>query len=79
MKKMNMKFFKTLGNAFLKIIWHLMKAAVVCMVAFDFFALVFMAIKNTTGYCNPLMDKVINISIKSAKRTKEEALWLYDN
>ena len=56
-----------------------MRTAVACMLAFDFFALVFMAIKNTTGYCNPLMDKVINISIKSAKRTKEEALWLYDN
>nr|DAQ08564.1 MAG TPA: hypothetical protein [Caudoviricetes sp.] len=64
---------------FLKIIWHLMRTAIACMLAFDFFALVFIAIKNTTGYCNPLMDKVINISIKSAKRTKEEALWLYDN
>ena len=74
-----MKVFKTLGNMFLKIIWHLMRTAIACMLVFDFFALVFMAIKNTTGYCNPLMDKVINISIKSAKRTKEEALWLYDN
>ena len=74
-----MKVFKTLGNAFLKIIWHLMRTVIACMLAFDFFALVFIAIKNTTGYCNPLMDKVINISIKSAKRTKEEALWLYDN
>ena len=79
MKKVNMKVFKTLGNMFLKIIWHLMRTAIACMLAFDFFALVFIAIKNTTGYCNPLMDKVINISIKSAKRTKEEALWLYDN
>lgn len=56
-----------------------MRTAVACMLAFDFFALVFMAIKNTTGYCNPLMDKVINISIKSAKETKEAALWGYDN
>lgn len=76
---MNMKVFKTLGNMFLKIVWNLMRTVIACMLAFDFFALVFMAIKNTTGYCNPLMDKVINISIKSAKRTKEEALWLYDN
>ncbi len=74
-----MNFFRNLGNMFLKIIWHLMRTAVACMLAFDFFALVFMAIKNTTGYCSPLMNKVINISIKSAKRTKEEALWLYDN
>ena len=74
-----MKVFKTLGNMFLKIVWNLMRTVIACMLAFDFFALVFMAIKNTTGYCNPLMDKVINISIKSAKRTKEEALWLYDN
>ena len=79
MKKMNMKFFKTLGNAFLKILWYLMRATVVCMFTFNFFALVFIAIKNTTGYCNPLMDKVINISIKSAKETKEAALWGYDN
>ena len=79
MKRMNMKFFKTLGNMFLKIIWHLMRTAVACMLAFDFFALVFMAIKNTTGYCSPLMNKVINISIKSAKETKEAALWGYDN
>lgn len=76
---MNMKVFKTLGNMFLKIVWNLMRTVIACMLAFDFFALVFIAIKNTTGYCNPLMDKVINISIKSAKRTKEEALWLYDN
>ena len=74
-----MKVFKTLGNMFLKIIWHLMRTVIACILAFDFFALVFIAIKNTTGYCSPLMDKVINISIKSAKRTKEEALWLYDN
>ncbi len=74
-----MKVFKTLGNMFLKIVWNLMRTVIACMLAFDFFALVFIAIKNTTGYCNPLMDKVINISIKSAKRTKEEALWLYDN
>ena len=74
-----MKVFKTLGNMFLKIVWNLMRTVVACMLAFDFFAFVFIAIKNTTGYCNPLMDKVINISIKSAKRTKEEALWLYDN
>lgn len=56
-----------------------MRTAVACMLAFDFFALVFMAIKNTTGYCSPLMNKVINISIKLAKGTKEAALWLYDN
>ena len=56
-----------------------MRTVIACMLAFDFFALVFIAIKNTTGYCNPLMNKVINISIKLAKGTKEAALWGYDN
>ena len=74
-----MKVFKTLGNMFLKIVWNLMRTVIACMLAFDFFALVFMAIKNTTGYCNSLMDKVINTSIKLAKETKEAALWGYDN
>lgn len=52
---------------------------VLCMIVLDFSVLIFVAIKNTTDYCNSLMDKVINISIKSAKRTKEAALWAYDN
>ena len=51
----------------------------VCTLALDFFALIFMAIKNTTSYCNPLIDKVINISLKSDKETKEATLCGYDN
>ncbi len=74
-----MNFFRNLGNTFLKIIWRLMITAVVCILVLNFSALIFISIRNTTGYCNSLMDKVISISIKSGKQTKETALWGYDN
>lgn len=72
-----MNFFKNLGNTFLKIIWRLMLTAVVCMLALDLSALIFLAIKNTTGYCSSLMNEVINTSTESTKEALK--LWADDN
>ena len=72
-----MNFFKNLGNALLKILWRLMLIVVVCILALNFSALIFLTIKNTTGYCNPFMDKIINNSIESTKEAL--ILWANDN
>ncbi len=45
------------------------------MIVLDFSVLIFVAIKNTTDYCNSLMDKVINTSIKLAKGLKKQHCW----
>lgn len=50
-------------------------ALVVGLFLFSLTTLVCMVIKNTTGYCNDFMERVIEIELRSIR----EARYLWDN
>lgn len=50
-------------------------ALVVGLFLFSVTALIFVVIKNTTGYCNDFMTKVIEMELRSIR----EARYLWDN
>lgn len=58
-----------------RVVMSIFIALFIGMFLFSVTALIFVVIKNTTGYCNDFMTKVIKMELRSIR----EARYLWDN